>query len=205
MTKNKKLLAWVEEWAQLCQPDKVYWCDGSEEENQRLLDEMVASGTAVKLNDDKQPGSYYFQSDPSDVARVENRTYICTATQEEAGHSNNWMEPGEMKTILKAKYKGCMKGRTMYVIPFSMGPIGSNIAKIGVELSDSPYVVINMHIMTRVGQKVLDVLGANGEFVPCLHTVGKPLAAGEKDNDKWPCAPIEKKNISHFPEERIIC
>jgi len=203
-TTNAKLQAWVKEMADMCQPDSIYWCDGSKAEYDRLMKEMVDSGLATLLDQKKLPGCVLFRSDPSDVARVENRTYISSVSKEDAGPTNNWMDPNELKTEMKALYKGCMKGRTMYVIPFSMGPIGSNIAKIGVELTDSAYVVINMHIMTRVGTKVLDVLGANGEFIPCMHSVGKPLAAGEKDGAKWPCAPIEKKYISHFPEERTI-
>jgi phosphoenolpyruvate carboxykinase (GTP) len=199
--KNAKLNAWVREAAAMCQPDAIYWCDGSQAEYDRLMAEMVASGATTPLKGRKH--SYLFRSDPSDVARVENRTYISYATQEEAGPTNNWIGMDELKNTMKGLYEGCMKGRTMYVIPFSMGPIGSPMAKIGIEITDSPYVVCNMHIMTRVGTKVVETLGANGEFIPCLHSIGAPLAPGQKDVP-WPCAPMDKKYISHFPDENLI-
>lgn len=203
MNSNKKLQNWVDEIAQLCQPDRVYWCDGSAEENNRLLQQMVASGVATPLNQDSLPGCYAFRSDPSDVARVEDRTFIASEKEAAAGPTNNWIDPKELKPKMTELYRGCMQGRTMYVIPFSMGPIGSPISKIGVEITDSPYVVVNMRIMTRIGNDVLTALGEDGEFIPCLHSVGYPLQPGQKDVE-WPCAPMEQKYISHFPETRTI-
>ncbi|MBI4710250.1 MAG: phosphoenolpyruvate carboxykinase (GTP), partial [Nitrospirae bacterium] len=199
--KNNKLNRWIKETANLCRPDNIYICNGSKKEYNLMIEKLLESGIAIPLK--KRPNSFLFRSDPSDVARVEDRTYISTSSKDDAGPTNNWIAPDELKKIMLNLYKGCMKGRTMYVIPFSMGPIGSPISKIGVEISDSPYVVVNMHIMTRVSSRVLELLGADGEFIPCLHSVGAPLAPGQKDT-KWPCAPLEQKYISHFPEENLI-
>lgn len=192
---------WIDEIARMCRPDTVRWCDGTRKEYDELMDGMVGSGSTISL--EKRPDSFLFRSDPSDVARVESRTYISTSSPDEAGPTNNWIDPDELKGTMRGLFDGCMRGRTMFVIPFSMGPIGSSLAKIGIQITDSPYVVCNMHIMTRVGDKVIETLGTDGEYIPCLHSVGYPLEPGQKDLP-WPCAPIEDKYISHFPEENLI-
>ncbi len=199
--KNEKLNTWIREVADMCRPDNIYMCNGTKEEYDQMMALMIKSGSATVLQ--KRTNSFLFRSDPSDVARVEDRTYISTSSKDEAGPTNNWMAPDELKKTMRGLYKGCMKGRTMYVIPFSMGPVGSPISKIGVEISDSPYVVCNMHIMTRVSSSVLELLNSGEDFIPCLHSIGAPLKEGQKDV-QWPCAPIESKYISHFPEENLI-
>ncbi len=200
-SKNDNLNRLVKEVASICLPESIYWCNGSTDEYNRLMSYMVKNGNAIPLQ--KRPNSFLFRSDPSDVARVEHRTYISTSDQVEAGPTNNWIDPDELKHTMRNLYSGCMRGRTLYIIPFSMGPINSPLAKIGIEITDSPYVVCNMHIMTRVGDRVLEKLGSDGEFIPCLHSVGAPLRKGQKDLP-WPCAEMVNKYISHFPEENLI-
>ena len=199
--KHERLNRWIKEVADMCRPDTIYWCDGTKAEYDQMMAKMIAAGSAVELK--KRPNSFLFRSDPSDVARVEDRTFISTSSKDLAGPTNNWLSPDDLKRTMRGLYEGCMRGRTMYVIPFSMGPLGSPISKIGIEVTDSPYVVCNMHIMTRVSSRILEMLSTDGEYIPCLHSIGAPLKEGQKDV-LWPCAPMEQKYISHFPEENLI-
>jgi phosphoenolpyruvate carboxykinase (GTP) len=202
MIKNETLSNWIFDMAKLCQPKDIYWCNGSDIEYQTIIDQLVKDKKAVKLNERKRPNSYAFFSDPSDVARVEDRTFIASLNESDSGPTNNWYEPKALKEKMTALYDGCMVGRTMYVIPFIMGPVGAKIAQIGVQLTDSPYVVLNMRLMTRMGSKILRMIEDGAPFVPCVHSVGYPLL--NRPDLPWPSAPIEEKFIAHFPEERLI-